>query len=116
MMNDGDRILDTRNPFYGRRSRLRYKTFSGNLGRPITKKSSFFLDFNKRLIDQDNLIKARHWEQFCRVPYIGAFPTPNRLLMLSGRIDYALTPTDTLVMRYTHSNNTQTGGVAACLS
>ena len=115
MMNYGDRILDTRNPFLtGAVPGYDTKSFSGNLGGPITKKSSFFLDFNKRLIDQDNLIKAQTLgNNFAEVPYIGAFPTPNRLLMLSGRIDYALSPTNTLVMRYTHSVNTQTGGVGA---
>jgi hypothetical protein len=113
LMQYGDRILDTRNPFLtGAVPGYDSKTFQGNLGGPITKKSSFFLDFNKRLIDQDNLIKAQALgSNLAEIPYIGAFPTPNRLLMLSGRIDYALSPTNTLVMRYTHSNNTQTGGV-----
>ena len=113
MINYGDRIFDTRNPFLtGTVPGYSTKTFTGNVSGPINKKASFFLDMNRRAIDQDNLIKAQTLgNNFTEVPYIGAFPTPNRLLLLSGRIDYALSPMNTLVLRYSHSGNTQTGGV-----
>ncbi|HZL56473.1 MAG TPA: TonB-dependent receptor, partial [Bryobacteraceae bacterium] len=113
LFNYGDRILDTRNPFLtGNVPGYSTKMFSVNLGGPINKKSSFFLDINRRQINEDNLIKAQTLDNnFNEVPYIGAFAVPNRLLMLSGRIDYALSPTDTLVMRYTHSQNSNEGGV-----
>jgi hypothetical protein len=109
----GDRVLDTRNPFLtGAVPGYNSKMFSGNVSGPITKKSSFFIDINRRDINQDNLIKAQTLNNnFNEVPDIGAYPTPNRLWLLSGRIDYALSPTNTLVMRYAYSDNTQTGGV-----
>ena len=113
MINYGDRIFDTRNPFLtGDVPGYNTKMFSANLGGPINKKASFFLDFNRRQINEDNLIKAQGLDSnFNEVPIIGAFPIPNRLFMINGRIDYALSPTNTLVMRYTHSQNSNEGGV-----
>ncbi len=111
-MTYGDRVLDTRNPFIGTEPGYSSKSFMGNGGGPINKKSSFSINFNRRMIDEDNLIKAQTLDSnFNEVPYIGAFPTPNRLLQLTGRLDYALSPTNTLVIRYTHAQNSNVGGV-----
>src|SRR5579863_827222 len=111
-INYGDRVLDTRNPFIGTEPGYSTKSFMGNIGGPITKKSSFQFNFNRRQIDEDNLIKAQVLDSnLLEVPYIGAYPTPNRLLQLTGRIDYALNATNTLVMRYTHTQNSNVGGV-----
>jgi hypothetical protein len=108
----GDRVLDTRNPFIGTEPGYSTKSFMGNGGGPLNKKSSFSINFNRRQIDEDNLIKAQTLDSnFNEVPYIGAYPTPNRLLQLTGRLDYQLNATNTLVMRYTHNQNSNTGGV-----
>jgi hypothetical protein len=55
----GDRVLDTRNPFIGTEPGYSTKSFMGNGGGPINKKSSFSINFNRRQIDEDNLIKAQ---------------------------------------------------------
>jgi type 1 fimbria pilin len=109
----GDKILDTRNPFLPTEPGYDSKMFSANVGGPIQKnKMSFYLDINRRAIDQDNLIKAQTIDSnFNQVPYIGAFPTPNRLWLLSGRLDYQINATNTLVMRYNYTDSGQTGGV-----
>jgi hypothetical protein len=108
----GDRVLDTRNPFIGVEPGYSTKSFMGNGGGPINKKSSFSINFNRRQIDEDNLIKAQVLDNnFNEVPYIGAYATPNRLLQLTGRLDYALSATNTLVMRYTHTQSSNVGGV-----
>ena len=111
-MTYGDKVLDTRNPFIAVEPGYSTKSFMGNVGGPITKKSSFQFNFNRRQIDEDNLIKAQVLDNFFNeVPYIGAYATPNRLLQLTGRIDYALNATNTLVMRYTHTQSSNVGGV-----
>jgi hypothetical protein len=109
----GDKILDTRNPFLPTEPGYDSKMFSANVGGPVRKnKMSFYLDINRRMIDQDNLIKAQVIDSnFNQVPYIGAFPTPNRLWLLSGRLDYQINATNTLVMRYNYTDSGQTGGV-----
>ena len=55
----GDRAFDSRNPLLqqkppGYSSRL----ITGNIGGPLSKKSSFFLDFNQRAIDENALITS----------------------------------------------------------
>ena len=84
LFNYGDKILDTRNPFLATEPGYDTKMFSGNVGGPIKKnKASFFLDVNRRAIDEDSLIKAVTLDSnYNPYNYIGAFPTPNRLWML----------------------------------
>ncbi len=111
-MTYGDRVLDTRNPFIATEPGYSTKSFMGNGGGPINKKSSFSINFNRRQIDEDALIKAQTLDSsFNEVPYIGAYATPNRLLQLTGRLDYQLNATNTLVMRYTHTQSSNVGGV-----
>jgi hypothetical protein len=111
-VNYGDKVLDTRNPFIAVEPGYSTKSLMGNIGGPITKKSSFQFNFNRRMIDEDNLIKAQVLNSnLLEVPYIGAYPTPNRLTQLTGRLDYALNATNTLVMRYTHTQNSNVNGV-----
>jgi Carboxypeptidase regulatory-like domain len=113
LFNYGDRVLDTRNPFLATQPGYNTKMFSANLGGPIKKqKTSFFLDVNRRAINEDSLIKAQTLDSFFNeVPYVSAFPTPNRLLHLSGRMDYQINATNTLVMRYNHIDSSTVGGV-----
>lgn len=112
-LNYGAKVLDTRNPFIvGEAPGYTSKSYMGNIGGPITKKSSFQLNFNRREINEGNLINARILDNnFNQILYAGSYPTPNRLLMLNGRIDYALNASNTLVMRYTHNQNSNVGGV-----
>ena len=123
LFNYGDKVLDTRNPFLATEPGYDTKMFSGNVGGPVIKnKMSFFFDMNRRAIDQDSLLKAQtlacgtdltcgSGSNFSQVPYIGAFPTPNRLWLLSGRLDYQINATNTLVMRYQYTDSSLTGGV-----
>jgi len=112
--NYGDRVLDSRNPFLAEEPGYSTKMFSANVGGPLSKKASFFLDFNKRNINENNLINAQVIDQnFNEVPYVGAYPTPNRLWMINPRIDYQINATNTLVMRYMHQDSTTVGGVGS---
>ncbi len=112
-MNYGDRILDTRNPFVtGQVPGYSTKMFSGNVGGPISKKSSFFLDFSRRQINENNLVKAQILDsKFNEVPYTDAYPTPNRFWLINPRVDYAINAMNTLVVRYSHSSSSSQAGV-----
>ena len=112
-MNYGDRNLDTRNPFItGPAPAYSTKMFSGNFGGPINKNASFFLDFNRRQINENNLVKAQILDSsFNEVPYNDAYPTPNRFWLINPRVDYAINAMNTLVVRYNHSSSSSQGGV-----
>ena len=112
MGNFGDRIFDTRNPFLATEPGYTTKMFGGNVGGPISKKASFFLDFNRRQINENNLIKAQTLDSsFNEVPFVSAYPTPNRFWVISPRVDYQINATNTLVMRYNHLDTSSVGGV-----
>ena len=112
MGNFGDRIFDTRNPFLATEPGYTTKMFGANVGGPINKKASFFLDFNRRQIDENNLINARTLDSsFNEVPFVSAYPTPNRFWVISPRVDYQINATNTLVMRYNHLDTSSVGGV-----
>jgi hypothetical protein len=126
----GDRDFDSRNPLLqakppGYSSRL----ITGNIGGPLSKKSSFFLDFNQRSIDENALITtdlvpsiltpsacpltAASVASGCFNPlgYNTAIVTPNRLWMISPRLDYAINQNNTLILRFNHTSSTTEGGV-----
>jgi hypothetical protein len=112
--NFGDKIFDTRNPFLATEPGYTTKMLGANLGGPISKRASFFLDFNRRQIDDNSLIKAQVLDgNFNEVPYTSAYPTPNRFWVVSPRIDYQINATNTLVMRYNHIDSSNTGGVGS---
>ena len=112
-LNYGDRIFDTRNPFLATEPGYNSKMLGANVSGPVNKKASFFLDFNRRQIDEDALINAQ-WVPTgsqTAVPYDGAFPTPNRFWLIAPRLDYQINATNTLVLRFTHIDSTNIGGV-----
>jgi hypothetical protein len=128
-INYGDRVLDTQNPFLKAKNQTpgySTKMFSANVGGPLlAKKISFFLDFNRRQIDENNLINASvlncgsalYTGQLCAPSqlnegtFVSAFPVPNRMWQINPRLDYQINNTNTLVLRFNHTDSGQTGGV-----
>ena len=116
--NDSDGVFNSRNPYLTNSSTsalgsagsstalntnpsFQSKYYGGNLGGPMGKKASFFVDFNRREIDDNGIINATVLNS-ALVPslYSNAIPTPNRNTEASMRIDYQLNKNNTLVARY----------------
>lgn len=108
-LNYGNRIFNTRNPFVtGTLPDYQSQMFGGNFSGPITKKSSFFVDVNRRQIDDNALIVATTLDSsFNVVPYNSAVVTPMRRTDINPRIDYAINPNNTLVLRYGFGQNSR---------
>ncbi len=113
LYNMGDSIFDSRNPLIiGHQPGYTMKYFTGNLAGPLSKKASFFVDFNRRQIDEGALIDAQALNTALQQALVnGAYPTPQRLWMISPRLDYQLSTNNTLVIRYNHTDNSSVGGV-----
>lgn len=111
--NFGDKIFDSRNPILtGPRAPYSSKFMTGNVGGPLSKKASFFIDYNRRLIDQSALLNAVVLTpSFGQALYNSSFPTPNHLWMISPRLDYQLNATNTLVLRFNHTQASNVTGV-----
>jgi hypothetical protein len=105
-----DSAFNTRNPYLGDAEQTPYDSviYMGDFGGPINKKASFFFDFQRRNIDEIAVVNA---------PALGlteSVPNPRTRTNISPRVDYQLTPNNTLSARYQYYRDTwQNDGVGA---
>jgi hypothetical protein len=102
--NISDSLWNTRNPFLNVSPPFRTELFGGNVSGPIGKKASFFIDVERRNIDDNNIVNAT-------IPVAGFtgtaldhsyVPTPQHRTTISPRIDYQLGTNHTLSFRYSY--------------
>ena len=106
--SDSNNVFNARNPFSSNKADFQSRFFGGNLSGPISKKSSFFVDVERRQIDDNALIYATTLDSSLNPLQINqSVVTPQRLTIASPRVDYQLTPKNTLVVRYTYLHNTK---------
>jgi len=100
--NDSDGIFNSRNPFSTNKPDFSNRNFGGNIGGPLSKKSSFFIDFNRRQITDNSIIYAPWLNPTTLQQSLisEAVVTPNTRTGIDGRIDYALSTNNTLVARF----------------
>src|ERR1043166_9372287 len=113
--NFNDDALNARNPFSTspKRPPIQTRQYGGNFSGPISKKkASFFVDFEKRDVDDEALIVAQVLDANNNIVGFGASaPTPSPRTTFRPRIDYQLNKNDTLVGRYSYTKNTRVVGV-----
>src|SRR5689334_13911614 len=111
--NFNDDALNARNPFSDSRPAIQTRQYGGNFGGPISKKkASFFIDFDKRDIDDGALIVAQVLDANNNiVDFIDNVAIPSRRTSFSPRIDYQINKNHTLVFRYNYAKNTRLTGV-----
>jgi len=120
--NDSNSVLNSRNPYVPVKPDYNSEIFDGNFGGPINKKASFFIDASRRNMNDFSAIAAIDPAQ---LPYplpAGFQPAllnqsianPRTRTSISPRIDFQLTPTNTLTARYqlTHESE-QNGGLGS---
>ncbi len=113
-MNFNDESLNSRNPFALNRAASQTRFYGGNLSGPVQKgKSSFFVDVNRREIDNGALINATVLDPaFNIIPFQQEFTVPNRRFSISPRFDYAINDKNTLVARYSFTRfSTENQGI-----
>ena len=105
--NFSDESFNSRNPFSPNRAPFQVRYFGGSLSGPITKgKSSFFIDVNRRVVDDNAIINATILNSsLAPAPFNVALLTPNKFFSISPRFDYQLNPANTLVVRYSYFRN-----------
>jgi len=111
--NFNDDALNSRNPFATSRPPHQSRQYGGNFGGPISKKkASFFVDFEKRDIDDDAIIVAKVLDPSLNiVSFNDTVPIPSRRTSFSPRIDYQINASNTLVARYNYTKLTRVSGV-----
>ena len=107
--------MNSRNPFASSRTAYQVRQYGGNLGGPIVaKKASFFIDFQRRETDDNELVKGTMLDENLNPLGFGfGVVTPRRNLTFSPRIDYQLNSNNTLVARYSFNRTrNQNSGVS----
>ena len=83
--------------------------YSGSVGGAINKKTSFFLNIERRNIEDLNIVNATVLDpNFNIVPFSEALPNPQSRTNIGPRIDFQLTPTNTLTARYQYWRDQET--------
>ncbi|MBV8550309.1 MAG: carboxypeptidase regulatory-like domain-containing protein [Acidobacteriaceae bacterium] len=106
-----DGIWNSRNPFLVTPGfddpPFRTQLFGGNFSGPVNKHASFFLDVERRQIDDNGIVNATiPAENFLTsVPYQIYHATPQRRTTVSPRLDYQLGANNTLSLRYAYLEN-----------
>ena len=109
--NDSNSVLNSRNPFvFTPKPSYNTEIFDGNLGGPLSKKISFFLDVSRRNIDEFAAIHATDPDLGSGI-FTESLPNPRTRTSISPRLDFQLSPTNTLTVRYqlTHDTDENSG-------
>lgn len=104
----GNDIFNSRNPYAPEKPPFDLKQYGGSFSGPINKKLSFFFDINKRDIGNGAVVNAVTVDpDTLKIvdPYTQVFSNPFRFLRLSPRVDYKITPKQSLMFRYGYTKN-----------
>jgi hypothetical protein len=107
MFNFSDESLNARNPFLTYRPPYQARLFNFSLSGPLSKKTSFTFDADRRNIDENAVVNATVLDSnFNPTPLTGAVVTPQVATSLTPKIDYQLSTNHTLSARYMYSRMT----------
>jgi hypothetical protein len=101
-LNDGNGVFNARNPYASNKPGYSNTMFGGNLSGPMGKHGSFFLNVDRRYIDNNAIIHATLLDPqtLLESPFNQAVLAPFRNTYVNPRFDYQLSTNHTLVGRY----------------
>ncbi|MGA2966008.1 MAG: carboxypeptidase regulatory-like domain-containing protein [Terriglobales bacterium] len=103
--------MNSRNPFLGKAPQAPYDSviYQGNVGGPINKKASFFVNVQRRNIDEIAVVNTPVVDltTFSQTQLNESVPNPRTRTNISPRIDYQVSASNTLSARYQYYHDTQ---------
>lgn len=110
--NFNDESLNSRNPFAINRPPFQLRQYGGSLSGPIiAKKASYFIDFERRETDDNEVVNAFVLDPLLNIVQDQeGFLVPRRTTTFSPRLDYQLSDQNTLVARYSYNHSTTKNG------
>lgn len=100
--NFANQVWNSRNPYSAQKADLSLDEFGGSLTGPLSKRASFTMDAQDNIVDNGSIVNAVTLDPKSLTinPFFQNTTTPQHRFMASPRIDYALNPNNTLVVRY----------------
>ncbi len=107
--NDNHSFLDALNPFAADEPAFSTQMFSGNVGGPLGKKASYQVNAERRDINEATVVLPQAFTA-ANVPVTGVL-NPRVRTNFTSRLDYQLSSSNTLMVRYqfTHDRQENTG-------
>ena len=101
-----DDALNSRNPFAPNRAPYQRREWGGTLSGPLAaRKASYFVDFERRTVDDNAIVKATVLSSdLTPLPFGLAVVTPQSRTSFSPRLDWQLGTSHTVTARYTYSS------------
>jgi hypothetical protein len=98
---DTDSVFDSRNPLVNNKPDYSNRQVSANVGSAINKKASFFVDFNRRDIENNAIVVAQYYSPttLTQSAINTAVLNPSTFTIISPRVDYAINTNNTLTVR-----------------
>ena len=108
--NDNHSLFDALNPFAGPEPDFSTEMFNANVGGPVSKKASYFVNVERRNINDAAVINPNAFTN-AQVTPVGVL-NPRVRTSVNSRIDYQLAASNTLMVRYQFTqNNEKNNGV-----
>jgi hypothetical protein len=100
-LNDSDGVFNSRNPFSNNKPDYSMRMWNGNLGGSLSKRASFFLDFNRRDVQDNSIIVAQYFDpkSLTESSINTSVLTPSTFTIIAPRLDYQLSTNNTLTVR-----------------
>jgi hypothetical protein len=105
--NFSDAVLNSRNPFASNRAPYQSRLYGANFGGPIVRKrATFFIDFARQDSRSNAVINATVVDPAFQItPLTQAVVTPYYSNSIAPRLDFQLSPANTLVVRYSYKDS-----------
>src|ERR1700690_431363 len=111
MFNDNNAILNSRNPYVPTKPDKNSEIFDGNFCGPIGKKASFFIDGQRRNTSVFSAINPTILDLGGNPAQLQeSIPNPRTRTNFSPRLDYQISPNNTLPARYQVEHETSENG------
>lgn len=101
--NFGDSFWNSANPYASQKAPFFLDEYGGNLEGSLSNKASFFFAADAAAINNGAIINGTTLDRNTLAivdPFTQVFTIPQRRVTVSPRVDYQVTPTDTLSVRY----------------
>ncbi len=117
-VSGNDSAFNSQNPFAGAEQPYYSTQYSGSIGGPIKKKASFFVNVERRNINELSPINAFVLDPTTleQTQLVQSIPNPRQRTNVGPRIDWAVTKNNTLTARYQYWRDTETNDGAGVLS